>query len=71
MPNYKYTCSSCNHCKIIELPISCDPKKIFCCDSCYTGNMTRKIIGSNNFTIGKETLGDWYKKETGRELLGE
>lgn len=69
MPNYKYTCSSCNYSKTIGLPISCDPKKIFCCDSCYTGNMTRRII-ANNIKIGREVFGDWYKKQTGKELFG-
>lgn len=70
MPKYKYACSSCGWSDIMSLPISCDPKKMFCCSSCYTGNMTRKIIGSNSIQVKKETFGEWYKKNTGKELLG-
>lgn len=70
MPRYKYVCGRCSHNEVIELPISCSPKKIFCCSDCGVGNMTRRIIGSNSIAVKRETLGEWYKKNTGKDFLG-
>jgi hypothetical protein len=35
------------------------------------GGQSSRIIVSSNFSMKKETLGDWYKKNTGKELFGE
>lgn len=69
MPNYKYVCVECEYTEFVELPISYDPKALFACGSCGF-KMTRRIIGGN-FKIGKETLGAWYKKKTGKEFMGD
>ena len=71
MPNYKYICNVCGGSWRKEMPISSDPKeKILCNFSRCHGRGERRIIGGS-FKVERETLGDWYKKETGRELLGD
>lgn len=71
MPNYKYTCIVCDKTWLQTLPISFNPKdRVGCPVKICHGSGQRKIIGANSIKMGKETLGDWYKKKTGKELLG-
>ncbi len=72
MPNYLYRCGKCDFKDMIELPISWDPGKSLSCDNCHEqGSMTRRMTTSS-FTMGNDnTLGKWYKKNTGKELLGD
>ena len=56
----------------VDMPISSDPgEKIMCNFMRCTGSGERRIIGANSIKMERQTFGDWYKKETGRELLGE
>jgi len=72
MPRYKYHCDLCGGTWNADLPISSDPKeKINCSFMRCDGKGERRIIGSNAIHIERETLGKWYKKETGKDLLGE
>lgn len=68
MPNYKYVCVDCGYTEFVELPISHDPKALFACGECGF-QMTRRIITSK-FQVERETLGKWYKEQTGKDLLG-
>ncbi len=71
MPNYKYKCTECDIVVYLKLPISSNPKtKYYCHCTETTGTMTRRIT-CPNFQIERETLGKWYKDNTGRELMGE
>lgn len=71
MPNYKYVCTKCGNTEMIELPISIDPKKLFCCGVCYVGNMERRIGRPSAFIGIEDTkLGQWYKNQTGKDLMG-
>ena len=71
MPNYKYACEVCGASWNVPLPISSDPKnKITCKYRRCHGKASRRIIGGD-FKTEKETFGDWYKKKTGKELLGD
>ncbi len=70
MPRYKYMCDRCGGTWNEDLPISSDPhEKITCNFMRCNGRGVRRIIGSNSFKVKKETFGDWYKKETGKDLL--
>lgn len=69
MPNYKYKCFKCDNIEIFNLPISyvdTDPKSCLKCD----GDMQRLIIGPSDVVVPRETLGKWFKNNTGKELLG-
>ena len=69
MPNYKYACDACGGSWTVAMSISSDPKeKITCRYLKCNGIGSRRIIGGN-FNIGKETLGKWYKKNTGKDLF--
>lgn len=70
MPKYKYRCDGCKALEIFELPISTDPNKLFCCGYCEVGNMKRIISNQTTFSFSRDTVGKWYKKKTGKELLG-
>ncbi len=71
MPNYKFMCDTCGASWSENLPISSNPKeKIVCKHRMCLGQASRKIT-TPNFSMKKETLGDWYKKNTGKELLGD
>lgn len=69
MPNYKYVCIDCAHESFVTLPMSSDPRSVFVCEECQ-GAMNRRIARSN-FQMERETLGKWYKENTGKDLLGE
>jgi len=71
MPNYKYICNVCGGSWTAAMPITSDPKEKIKCNfrRCH-GKGERRIIGSNKIQMKKETLGEWYKKETGKELFG-
>lgn len=68
MPNYKYKCFKCKHEDVFTLPITTDPAQTFSCLKCDS-EMNRVFIKP---LIGKsrETLGKWFKEQTGKELLG-
>lgn len=70
MPNYKYHCELCDHTKIVNLPMSSDPKLGILCDHCANESMVRKIIGPADSIKFRDTLGRWFKNKTGKELLG-
>ena len=72
MPNYLYKCNVCEGYTEIHLPISYDPQAIILChiSKDCKGKLERKISGSNEFKIWRDTLGKWYKKNTGKELMG-
>ena len=67
MPNYKYKCN-CGYQETFMLPISSDPELPEECPECL-GDMNRVF---STPTIGKsrQTLGKWFKENTGKELLG-
>lgn len=69
MPNYKYKCEMCEHEEIYFLPISSDPAKVLPCPVCSLNMMSRKVIGKNSFNV-KESFGKWYKRKTGKDLMG-
>lgn len=70
MPNYLYKCKECDAEERMELVISTDPNSVFSClRPLCNGEMTRRISVSQ-FTMKASSLGAWYKKETGKELLG-
>jgi predicted nucleic acid-binding Zn ribbon protein len=70
MPNYRYKCLSCSKERTMTLPISSDPKKRYICGGKCGDLMTRRI-GKPQFTVERETVGKWYKEQTGKELLGD
>lgn len=79
MPNYSYVCTECLDEVIKNLPMSTDPTETFECKTwfgdrntgfCCMGRLERRIRtkpagfnGLNNF------LGDWFKRETGKEFM--
>jgi predicted nucleic acid-binding Zn ribbon protein len=71
MPNYKYGCDVCGGSWTVSMPITSDPKEEITCKykRCH-GKGSRRIIASN-FKIEKETLGKWYKENTGKDLFGD
>lgn len=69
MPNYKYVCEVCGKDEMLFLPISHPPEKKIFCSACVNVSMTRRII-CGQFSLNNETLGGWYKNETGKELFG-
>lgn len=77
MPNYLYKCEICEADTILNLPLSSDSSKKYPCifadsaaNSC-PGEMTRRIFPvQSGFIMKRGTLGEWYKRETGKELLG-
>jgi len=70
MPRYKYLCDTCGGTWNTDLPISSDPKeKIPCGFRRCIGKGERKIIGSNSINVKNETLGSWYKKNTGKDMF--
>ena len=70
MPNYKYKCEMCQNEETLSLPISTDPNKPLTCSVCNLDMLIRRpIIASFNMN-GKESLGGWYKRKTGGDLLG-
>ncbi len=72
MPNYKYKCNECNLDWTQSLPISFSPTKSISCPFRFCeGQGERRIIGNNSIGIERETLGKWYKDNTGRELMGD
>jgi predicted nucleic acid-binding Zn ribbon protein len=72
MPRYKYLCDLCGGTWNVDMPITSDPKKkIKCSFMRCSGNGERRIIGSNNIQMKRETFGDWYQRNTGKELMGE
>jgi len=76
MPEYKYECNDCNFAWYEKLQISSDPKATIDCPFCGKDG-SRKIgfkdINKKNQIVIKKgtTVGDWFKKETGKDLLGE
>jgi len=78
MPEYKYKCGMCEEEWYTNLPMSFDPSKGL---DCYirdcNGTAHRKIgfrhSGSKNQIVMKKgsTVGQWYKNETGKDLLGD
>lgn len=78
MPEYKYKCKECKLEWYEKLPISTDPQGNLECEECG-GVATRRIgfkpseVRSSTRIVMKRgsTLGDWYKKETGKDLLGK
>jgi len=72
MPNYKYACNVCGASWTVAMPMSSDPsEKIICKYRRCHGEADRRIIGSNSIKMERETLGKWYKQQTGKELLGD
>jgi len=73
MPNYLYKCEHCKHVVDITLPLSYDPKKTVNSPGhknvCF-GVFKRIMRSPSTFTLKKARLGDWFKKQTGEELLG-
>lgn len=69
MPAYLYRCFQCKHEEIVTLPISSDPRQALLCEHCSITSMERRIIGHSGVKIKKRTLNDWYKNETGNDLL--
>ena len=69
MPNYKYECVGCSYEELMFLKMSEDPKKTFSCPRCE-GEMTRRITKSS-VKFERDTLGKWFKEQTGKELLGD
>lgn len=71
MPTYRYKCDMCGKEEDIFLPISSDPNKPLPCPECGLELMTRRISNKHTFVCNQsETLGKWYKRKTGKELLG-
>jgi putative FmdB family regulatory protein len=69
VPNYPYRCVDCYHPEKVTLPISSDPSETYTCRMCG-GDMTRRI-GTPSVVEKKQTLGKWYKEQTGKDLLGD
>jgi len=76
MPNYLYKCIVCDYAEEHALPISFDPGIKMLCRECEnkTGfgedRMTRRI-GKPRVINARQTLGKWFKEQTGKELLGD
>lgn len=70
MPNYRYVCNQCKAEKIVNLPIASNPDEGLLCDSCSILSMERRIHVGEKPVVFKDTLGRWYKRMTGKELLG-
>ncbi len=71
MPNYKYFCDRCGASWSENLTIGSDPKEKKTCKHMMCGGQASRKITTPNFSMKKETLGDWYKKNTGKKLLGD
>jgi 2-phospho-L-lactate transferase/gluconeogenesis factor (CofD/UPF0052 family) len=71
MPNYSYKCSKCSTIEARLLPMSTDPQATFGCskEGC-DGRQHRIIAGDYQINMARDTVGKWYKKQTGKELLG-
>lgn len=67
MPDYKYKCETCERIFNEMMPISFSPDvKI----PCRCGGLASRRIGFSSFIMNKpNTLGKWFKKETGKELM--
>lgn len=77
MPEYRYKCNKCENDFFTELPISFNPEeKLDCVIQDCDGTSSRKFgfrhsENKNSIVVkNSKTLGDWYKKNTGKELLG-
>jgi putative FmdB family regulatory protein len=70
VPNYQYKCEMCKHEEVFTLPMSTDPNAPLECPACKLTMMTRRIMNVNFICNTKESLGKWYKRKTGKELLG-
>lgn len=68
MPNYKYKCG-CGYSETISLAISSDPEDGPSCPDGH-GAMSRVIIASRA-NLKRNTFGEWYKEQTGKELFGD
>lgn len=75
MPNYLYKCVVCDYSESHELPMSFDPKAKLLCRECETSTgfgedrMTRRIVPFGSVGFKNKKLGDWYKEQTGKNLL--
>ena len=67
MPNYKYKCD-CGWSETISESISADPDGQ-ACPEC-PGIMHRIIIAPR-INLKRNTFGEWYKEQTGKELFGD
>lgn len=71
MPNYLYKCENCGEKEIKNLPMSYEPAKTLQCGKCGMNMMTRRIWDKHEFNPKtRRTLGQWYKDNTGKDLLG-
>lgn len=71
MPNYLYKCENCGEKEIVPLPISFDPRKALPCKKCGIELMTRRVWDKHTvIPKTRRTLGQWYKENTGKDLLG-
>lgn len=70
MPNYLYRCDLCGDEKIFNLSIMTNPRECILCEHCALCSMERRICPPSHVAMKKSTLGAWFKKKTGRELLG-
>lgn len=71
MPQYIYKCTKCEFKDIVALPMSFDPSVTLRCEHCQIDSMTRRMGSSHSFNANtRRTLGQWYKENTGKELLG-
>lgn len=70
MPNYWYRCYCCKLEEQKILPISYDPSILLYCSNCDALHLERIIKSTPLFKMEKTTLGEWFKGETGKDLLG-
>lgn len=67
MPNYKYICE-CKEELIITMSIKTDPDIVIPCPKCKL-SMKRVFQAPTDIKVEKNTLGNWYKRKTGKELM--
>lgn len=70
MPNYWYRCECCKKEEQRLMPLSYNPDEFLYCPDCDSFHMKRIIKFTPHFKIKKETFGEWYKENTGKDLLG-
>lgn len=81
MPNYTYKCDACGFAKIVTMPMGRSPNETFPCSN-WTPNQKerheclgymKRIFAPATLPgmkMERDTLGKWYKENTGKELLG-
>ena len=70
MPDYTYKCETCNEDWVMNLPFMFPTDKKLDCIAAGCSGVASRRIGKPSFIMKKSnTMGKWFKNETGKELM--